>query len=64
MRSVSDPKPRGRQLPDRDFSEGVHPGLRRARSESVDELVDVARWSGYVHLNASVGQVPYRPPEA
>ncbi len=64
MRSVGDPEAGGRQVPDGDLSDGVHAGLRGARSESVDELVDAVRRSGHAHLDASVGEVPYRSAQA
>lgn len=64
MRSVGDLEAGGRQVPDGDLSDGVHACVRGARSESVDELVDTVHGSGHAHLDASVGQVPYRPPQA
>ena len=62
--SVGDSEAGGRQVPNGDLSDRVDAGLRGARSKSVDELVDAVRRSGYAHLDASVGQVPYRPPQA
>ncbi len=64
LRLGGDPEAGGGQLPDGDLSDGVHAGVRRARSKSVDELVNAVRWSGRAHLDASVGPVAYRPAQA